>query len=96
MKKKDAVLGLAAAVLVAIFLAPLASPWPDGLERVAENLGFLRMGEIKPVLISPFPDYLFPGIGNEKFATAIAGALGTLLLFAVGCGIAILLRWRRP
>jgi hypothetical protein len=35
------VVGLAIAALVVIVLAPLASADPDGLERVAEDQGFL-------------------------------------------------------
>jgi len=55
----------------------------DGLERVAEVLGFATQAEGSPTVSSPLPDYLFPGITSEGLATAIAGILGTLLVFAV-------------
>lgn len=29
------------AVVIATFISPLASSFPDGLEKVAENLGFI-------------------------------------------------------
>ncbi len=83
---------LLAAVLLALLLSPFASPWPDGLERVAENKGFLEKSEVKPALRSPVPDYLMPGIKNERLATAVAGVLGTLLVFAAGWVTALLLR----
>ena len=69
------------ALLVAAFLSPFASSSPDGLERVAEDKGFLEKGEGKNAISSPLPDYLFPGISNEKLATSAAGVAGTLLTF---------------
>ena len=78
---------LAVAVIVGTLLSPLASAWPDGLERVAENLGFIQKGEEKPVLPAPIADYTFPGISNEILATAFAGFLGTLLTFCLVYGL---------
>jgi len=34
--------GFVLALVIVFFLSPLASSWPDGLERVAENLGFIK------------------------------------------------------
>ena len=78
--KNTVLIILLAALAVAVFLSPFASSSPDGLERVAEDLGFIEKGE-EQVLKSPIPDYAFPGIENEKAATALAGAVGTLLTF---------------
>ena len=33
--------GIALSLALAIFLSPFASPHPDGLERVAEDKGFI-------------------------------------------------------
>jgi len=41
--------------LVAVLLSPLASSNPDGLERVAEDMGFLHLGQSAPFQI--LPDY---------------------------------------
>lgn len=82
----------AAGLLFALFLAlisPLASAYPDGLERVAENYNFLNKAQ-NP-LYNIIPDYMFPGISNEALATIIAGILGTLIVF----GIAILVGYAR-
>lgn len=87
MKKPFLVL-LLVAVAVALFISPFASPSPDGLERVAEDHGFLEKGEGNAVLSSPIPDYLFPGIENERAATSFAGLIGTLLTFGVMYGLA--------
>jgi cobalt/nickel transport protein len=80
-------IGLAAALAVGALLSLAASPHPDGLERVAEDKGFLQKAAPEPLLHSPLPDYLFPGIADERLATGLAGFLGTLVLFAVGWGV---------
>jgi cobalt/nickel transport protein len=95
MSRKEIVIGLIMAVIVAIFLSPLASSWPDGLEKVAHDHGFIAKSEQGSILKSPIPDYAFPGIKNEKMATAISGLLGTFVIFGIGCGLALLLKRRR-
>jgi cobalt/nickel transport system permease protein len=72
--------GLVAAIVLAI-LSPLASAHPDGLEWVAEQRGFLKAAQDAPYRI--IPDYVFPGISNEKLATIAAGMLGLLIVFVV-------------
>jgi cobalt/nickel transport system permease protein len=71
--------GLAIALAVAVFLAPYASEQPDGLEYVAQKLGFLTETESR----APLPDYQVPGLANVKLATAAAGVIGTLAVFSV-------------
>jgi ABC-type Fe3+ transport system permease subunit len=85
------VVGLLLALVVAL-LSPLASPHPDGLERVAGDEGFLD--EAEEAQYGAIPDYLFPGIHNEALATILAGMLGTLVLFGLGYGLAWILRRR--
>ena len=85
------VIGLLLALGVAL-LSPLASPHPDGLERVAEDEGFLDQAEDAPYEV--IPDYAFPGIENEATATIVAGLAGTVLLFVLGYALAWLLRRR--
>lgn len=84
-----ALVGLAVA-LVLTLLSPLASPHPDGLERVAENLGFIEAAQDAPYEV--IPDYTFPGISNEALATIAAGVAGTIVVFAIGFGLAALVR----
>jgi hypothetical protein len=80
---------LVLALLLAI-LSPLASSSPDGLERVAEDRGFIDVALVP--IFSIFPDYVIPGVTNEAMATILAGLLGTLILFGIGFGLAKLLR----
>jgi hypothetical protein len=74
-------------------ISPLASSSPDGLERVAEDKGFIEAAGGAPFEI--IADYIFPGIENEAVATILAGWIGTLLLFAIAYGIAWLIKSRR-
>ncbi|WZO99088.1 energy-coupling factor ABC transporter permease [Isosphaeraceae bacterium EP7] len=74
--------GLMVAMSVAAFLAPFASGSPDGLEKVGGWLGFLV--EADPLVRPLLPDYKFGGIEREGVATALAGLLGTILVFGVG------------
>jgi hypothetical protein len=86
-------LGLALAVGLATAVSPFASSSPDGLEKVAEEKAFLDQGELHSLQQdSPIPDYAFPGIENERLATGAAGFVGTLTVFAIGWGVAALLR----
>jgi len=74
-------------------LSPLASSSPDGLERVAEDKGFIGLAGEAPFQI--IADYVFPGIENEAIATVLAGIIGTLILFGVAYGLAWLLQSRK-
>lgn len=89
---QTALAGLGVAVAVAVFLAPFAYDEPDGLEFVGEKLGFLK--ETAPVSPLPVPmrDYRLPlpvpGLQHVRVATAVAGLVGTLVVFGVGWGFA--------
>ena len=92
MDKKIILIGLLAALSLAIFISPWASPWPDGLERVAEDKGFIGSAQTEPAVSSPIPDYVWPGITNERLATSVAGLVGTVMLFGLGLGMGYLLK----
>jgi cobalt/nickel transport protein len=92
VNKKDILFGLFAALLLALVLSPFASSFPDGLERIAEDKGFLEKGEVQPAMTSPVPDYAWPGVKSEKLATSAAGVMGTLLVFGAAYGFAALLK----
>lgn len=75
--------GLLAALGLAVFLAPFACPWPDGLERIAIRLGFKTAAASAPLLCAPLSGYAVPGLHWTGFSTAVAGASGTLAAFAL-------------
>lgn len=88
-------IGLLVSLILAIVVSPFASSWPDGLERVAEDKGFIEKGEGPQAwTLSPIPDYAIPGLGESGLATAAAGLIGTLVVFGVGWGLAYVLRSR--
>jgi len=84
---------LALAVGLGLAVSPYASSSPDGLERVAEKKGFLDQGRRATIQEdAPIADYAFPGIGEPRLATGVAGFVGTLGVFAVAWGLAYVLR----
>lgn len=84
--------GMLVALAVVVF-APLASADPDGLERVAEDMGFLERGQAAPYEI--IPDYTIPFLGETPLSTIIAGLIGALVVAGLAVLIVRLIR-RRP
>jgi cobalt/nickel transport system permease protein len=74
------ILGVLAAVGIALFVSPFASPYPDGLERVAARLGFEEQASKLPLMPAPAGDYKMPGLGTGAVATSVAGGVGTLVV----------------
>jgi cobalt/nickel transport system permease protein len=79
--------GLLICLGLAVFVAPFACPWPDGLASVGKALGF-DAKEAPAALSAPFADYRLPFIGSVTVATAVAGAIGTVLAFMAAYGLA--------
>ncbi len=67
--------------LAVILLSPLASADPDGLERVAGDLGFRAQGAEAPYQI--LPDYTVPFLGETALSTIIAGMIGAAVVGAI-------------
>jgi len=100
--------GLAVAVALALIVSPWASSSPDGMEKVAEDKGFIEAAEeTEPVWeSSPIPDYAVPGLTEEavneetgeveeeptRLATALAGLIGTVAIFLIAWGLALVLK----
>jgi cobalt/nickel transport system permease protein len=73
--------------LIAGVLSLFASAWPDGLEKVAENLGFIQLAEnVRVNIPTPFADYNIEGWG--PVGTSITGLLGSAASFGLAFGIA--------
>jgi cobalt/nickel transport system permease protein len=73
--------GLLISFGLAAFVAPFACPWPDGLEAVANRLGF-EVRAVSAAAKAPLANYRVPFVGSAVAATAIAGLIGILLAFA--------------
>ena len=80
-------------VFALALISPIASKFPDGLDKTAEDQNFAE--KASGGLFTVISDYSFPGIDNEAVATIVAGILGTLLELLIALGIAELLKVKK-
>lgn len=79
--------GLLIGIALAMFVSPLASSSPDGLETVAEDQGFVEAGEAHALDGSPLADYGVRGVEDERTSTAVSGLIGVVLTFGIATGV---------
>ena len=87
--------GLLVSLGLVFFVAPFASGWPDGLEKVAAALGFEHKAAATPIMGAPFSNYTIPGFRSAVTSTVVAGGAGLLLVFALAYVLARALTPRR-
>ena len=79
---------LAAGLLVSLFLAGVvsfyASSDPDGLEKVAEDIGFIETAKDHTYADGALADYGVKGIDNERASVGLAGVIGVIGTAVVG------------
>lgn len=85
--KRLFVVGLLAALVVAVVVSQFASSSPDGLEYVAEQEGFAETASDHDLGDTPLADYGAELTDNDGLNTAIAGLIGTLATLVVGYGV---------
>ena len=90
MSWKEILIGLGLSLFVGVVLSPFASSSPDGLEKVAEDRGFIEMAHEESLTPEIIPDYEMPGV-EGSWATSAAGFAGTLIVYFAGFGMAKLL-----
>lgn len=73
-------------IAIACLLSPWASSHPDGLERVAEDHGFLHQ-ETAVNELAAIPDYEVAGIPWAAVSIGLAGAIGIIIMAAVLFGL---------
>jgi len=66
--------------LIVIFLSPLASTNPDGLNRVAMNLGFINTAQVGT---GPLARYTVPFLANASASKIVAGILGAIVVLGL-------------
>ncbi|MEG6616210.1 PDGLE domain-containing protein [Peptococcaceae bacterium 1198_IL3148] len=76
-------------LLVAGVLSNFASTFPDGLERVAEDLGFMGAAKNHTAI---FQDYSIPGITYSNLAGGLAGILGCVMVYILIYGFAKIIK----
>ena len=88
--------GLVVSLGLAMFVAPFACPWPDGLETVAAKLGFEHRGGA--VLPAPLADYALPGckspVGGDGGGRGRGGTGGVWAGAVAEPGAGAQARWR--
>ena len=87
-----AVLALVATLLVAGVASYYASSHPDGLEYVAEKVGFADTAEDSPTAGSPLSDYEVKGVEDDALAGGLAGVIGALVVLLLAGGLAYAVR----
>jgi cobalt/nickel transport system permease protein len=75
-----AVVGVLIALAVVV-ISPLASTNPDGLIRVATDMGFIRNGQAASFSI--IPHYTLPFLGKTPLSTIVAGLIGVLVVLGI-------------
>jgi hypothetical protein len=87
---------IAAGFIVAALLAGgasyYASSHPDGLEKVAKEIGFIDSAKDSATADSPFAGYGVKGVDNARFSGGLAGIIGILATAVVGGGLFMLIR----
>lgn len=68
--------------LISLFLAGVisfyASSSPDGLEKVAEEIGFIETAQEHSNADGVFADYGVKGVENERVSVGLAGVIGVI------------------
>ncbi|CAA9235774.1 MAG: hypothetical protein AVDCRST_MAG41-1186 [uncultured Corynebacteriales bacterium] len=84
--------GLLLALLLAGVVSQFASGSPDGLEKVAEDKGFIATATDSDLADSPVADYAVRGVDDERVSGGLAGVLGVLATFAIGGALFLVVR----
>jgi cobalt/nickel transport protein len=75
-------------LLISLFLAGVvsfyASSSPDGLEKVASEIGFIDKAKVHTNSESTLADYKVTGISNERASVGFAGVIGVIGTALVG------------
>ena len=84
--KRLLVLGLLVSVLLAGVVSFYASSSPDGLEKVAEDIGFIETAEPHAIEDSPLADYGVSGVDDERLSVGLSGVIGVALTAVIAMG----------
>ena len=100
MDKKDTYLIVVAVVICIVIscLSPfIASSYPDGLEKSAEDSGLAEdfsIEEINGIPEAIFPDYAFANDPDNQVLQVVALVIGAIVTLGVGYAVAAIVRSR--
>jgi len=86
------VTGLVVSLVLAGGVSYYASSQPDGLEKVAGDIGFLDSAKESAVEEGPLAGYGVAGVENERISGGLAGVIGVASTAAVSFGLFYALR----
>jgi cobalt/nickel transport protein len=94
MKKQNIflIVGFAISIFLAGVISNYASSSPDGLEKVAGDIGFLKNAKEHTNADKLLADYGVKGIENERLSTGAAGVIGVIATAGVSTGLFLVLR----
>lgn len=79
--------GLMVSLIIAGFVSFYADPNPDGLERVAEDTGFIDSATDSANAGLPTADYGIAGVEDERLSVGLAGVIGVVVMAVVAFGL---------
>ena len=82
--------------ILSLFLAGVvsfyASSSPDGLEKVAEDVGFIETAKDHTFVDFTLSDYGIAGLENARLSVGFAGLIGVVVTALVALGLFMLIR----
>ena len=96
MKQKTFLIsGFIASLFLAGIVSFYASSNPDGLEKVASDIGFIDSAKDHTNSDGVLADYGVKGVDNARLSTGAAGVIGVIATGAVSTSLFLLIR-RKP
>jgi cobalt/nickel transport protein len=93
MKQKTFLIsGFIASLFLAGVVSFYASSHPDGLEKVAEDIGFVETAKENTNADSLLADYGVKGVDNERLSVGAAGVIGVIATGVISTGLFMLVR----
>ena len=87
--------GALISLVLAGFISFYASSHPDGLEKVAGDIGFIDNAKDPATAGSALADYGVAGVENERASVGIAGVIGVAATGVVATGLFLYLGKRK-
>ncbi len=83
LTNKFLLIGISLSLLIAGIFSFYASSHPDGLEKVAEDQGFLETAKDPINSGSPLADYSVDGVANDRISVGLSGIIGVIATLIV-------------
>ena len=91
-QKTFLITGFIASLFLAGIVSFYASSNPDGLEKVAGDIGFIDTAKENTNSEGILADYGVKGVDNQRLSTGAAGVVGVVATAAISTGLFALIR----